>query len=129
VEGWEKTLSTEFINRYIFPDGQLDTVSNVQRAMDRAQFEISDVEALRPHYALTLRHWVARLERHHAQALEHVDESTYRVWRLYMAACALEFESGEIGVYQILAGKRSPELALPLTRRHLYASATNVPGS
>ena len=122
VEGWEKTLSTDFINRYIFPDGQLDTVSNIQRAMERAKFEISDVESLRPHYALTLRHWVSRLEKHHEKALQHVSESTYRVWRLYMAACALEFESGEIGIYQILANKReSGQSNLPLTRRHLYA--------
>jgi cyclopropane-fatty-acyl-phospholipid synthase len=123
VEGWGKTLSNEFINRYIFPDGQLDTVSNIQRGMERAGFEIADVEALRPHYALTLRRWVAQLERHHAQALHYVDESTYRCWRLYMAACALEFESGEIGVYQLLASKRTAGAALlPLTRQHLYAA-------
>lgn len=126
VEGWEKTLSTEFINRYVFPDGQLDTVSNIQRAMERASFEIGDVEALRPHYALTLRHWVARLERHHAQALEHVSESTYRVWRLYMAACALEFESGEIGIYQVLAHKRTPSATLPLTRRYIYPAGNDA---
>ena len=123
VEGWNKTLSTEFINRYVFPGGQLDTVSNIQRRMENARFEIADVEALRPHYALTLRHWVARLERHHEQALRYVGESTYRVWRLYMAACALEFESGEIGVYQLLGSKRTAGAAsLPLTRRHLYAA-------
>lgn len=123
VEGWNKTSSTEFINRYVFPDGQLDTVSNIQREMERARFEIADVEALRPHYALTLRHWVARLEQHHDQALAYVSESTFRVWRLYMAACALEFESGEIGVYQVLAGKRNPGTAsMLLTRRHLYRS-------
>jgi cyclopropane-fatty-acyl-phospholipid synthase len=75
--------------------------------MERAHFVIADVESLRPHYALTLRHWVARLERHHEQALEHVTESTWRVWRLYMAACALEFESDEIGVHQVLASKRA----------------------
>jgi cyclopropane-fatty-acyl-phospholipid synthase len=122
LEGWDKkTLSTEFINRYIFPDGELDTVSHIQRGMERAGFEISDVEALRPHYALTLRHWVARLERHHTQALQYVDESTWRVWRLYMAACALEFESGDIGVYQLLASKRAAgAAALPLTRSDLY---------
>ena len=121
VEGWDKTSSTEFINRYFFPDGQLDTVSNIQRGMERARFEIADVEALRPHYALTLRHWVARLERHHEQALQYVGESTFRVWRLYMAACALEFESGEIGVYQVLASKRAGANASPpLTRRHVY---------
>ncbi len=121
VEGWEKTLSTKFINRYVFPDGQLDTVGNIQRVMERSHFEILDVEALRSHYAMTLRNWVARLEQHHAQALQYVSEATYRVWRLYMAACALEFESGEIGVYQILSGKRNcRKSATPLTRRHLY---------
>ncbi|MDX2422274.1 MAG: cyclopropane-fatty-acyl-phospholipid synthase family protein [Amphritea sp.] len=70
VEGWEKTMSTEFINRYVFPDGQLDTVGNLQRGMERAGFEIADVEALRPHYALTLRHWVARLDAQYVQALQ-----------------------------------------------------------
>ena len=121
VEGWSKTSSTEFINRYVFPDGQLDTVSNIQRGMERARFEIADVEALRPHYALTLRRWVARLEEKHAEALRHVSESTFRVWRLYMAACALEFESGEIGVYQVLASKRATGAASQaLTRRHMY---------
>ena len=120
-EGWQKSLSTEFINRYVFPDGQLDNISNIQHVMERAKFEIADVEALRPHYALTLRHWVARLERNHARALQYVNEATYRVWRLYMAACALEFEAGGVGIYQVLAGKRAAGgLPLPLTRRHLY---------
>ena len=121
MEGWKKTLSSEFINRYVFPDGQLDTIGNIQRVMERVHFEINDVESLRPHYALTLRHWVARLESHHEQALHYVSESTWRVWRLYMAACALEFETGEIGVYQVLASKRAGRAAeLPLTRDHLY---------
>jgi cyclopropane-fatty-acyl-phospholipid synthase len=119
--GWDKNVSTEFINRYVFPDGQLDSISNIQRFMEDAKFEITDVEALRAHYALTLRAWVERLERRRARALEYVSEATYRVWRLYMSACALEFESGHIGVYQVLASKRGPQHArLPLTRRHLY---------
>ena len=122
VEGWKETLSTQFINRYIFPDGQLDTVSNVQRVMEASRFEIEDVQSLRSHYAMTLRHWVGRLQSHHVQALQHVNEPTYRVWRLYMAACALEFESGEIGVYQVLATKRDGRLSpLPLTRQDLCA--------
>src|ERR1700736_2043557 len=120
-EGWKKSLSTEFINRYVFPDGQLDNISNIQHVMERARFEIADVEALRPHYALTLRHWVARLERNDARALQYVNEATYRVWRLYMAACALEFEAGDIGIYQVLASKRAAgNLPLPLTRRYMY---------
>jgi cyclopropane-fatty-acyl-phospholipid synthase len=119
--GWDKNVSTEFINRYVFPDGQLDNISNIQRVMEEVKFEITDVEALRAHYALTLRTWVARLERRHLRALEYVSEATYRVWRLYMSACALEFESGHIGIYQVLASKRGPQHArLPLTRRHLY---------
>ena len=120
-EGWEPAISTEFINRYVFPDGQLDTISNVQRVMERSKFEIADVESLRPHYAMTLRHWVSRLERNRSSALQYVNEATYRVWRLYMAACALQFESGEIGIYQVLASKRAAGIPdLPLTRRHLY---------
>lgn len=133
VEGWQKTMSTEFINRYIFPDGQLDTIGNVMRSMESAGFEIADLESLRPHYALTLRQWVNRLERHHTKALQYVTEPTYRTWRLYMAACALEFETGEIGVYQLLASKRARcPLGIPLTRRHLVLGESNdtpwVPG-
>ena len=91
------------------------------------KFEIADCESLRAHYALTLRQWVARLERYHAEVLEIVNESTYRIWRLYMAASALEFEGGELGIYQILATKRSIGLTvLPLTRHHLYAESKQV---
>lgn len=121
TEGWQKSISTEFINRYVFPDGELDTVSNMQHAMERSAFEILDVEALRPHYAMTLRHWVRRLEHHREAALKHIPEMTYRIWRLYMAACALSFEAGDIGVYQILAGRRARGLGpVPLTRRDIY---------
>ncbi|OYY87931.1 MAG: cyclopropane-fatty-acyl-phospholipid synthase, partial [Polaromonas sp. 28-63-22] len=122
-EGWNKTLATQFINRYVFPDGELDCVSNIQLGMERAGFEIHDVEGLRPHYALTLRHWVERLEANREAALREVDEPTYRVWRLYMAACALEFEAGGTGIYQILASR--PDCGtwpVPLSRSDLYAA-------
>ena len=121
-EGWNHTVATEFINRYVFPDGEFDCVSNIQLGMERAGFEIQDVEALRRHYALTLRHWVQRLEANRDAALCEVDEPTYRVWRLYMAACALEFEAGGTGIYQILASRRGVETSLPLTRQDLYAA-------
>ncbi len=120
-EGWHRTPGTRFINRYVFPDGELDTVGNIQRVMERAQFEILDVEALRPHYALTLRRWVQRLEAHRAKALRHVPERFYRIWRLYMVACALEFERGGVGIYQILAARKGAGPSpVPLTRRDLY---------
>ncbi len=128
-EGWGDALSSRFINRYVFPDGELDTVSNIQCAMERSQFEILDLEGLRPHYALTLREWVRRLDLQHAQALHHVNESTYRIWRLYMAASALEFESGELGVYQILSTPRANAAnMLPISRRHMYPSPTEATG-
>ncbi|MEN6585170.1 MAG: cyclopropane-fatty-acyl-phospholipid synthase family protein [Sulfuricella sp.] len=105
-DGWEKCLTTQFINRYVFPDGELDRVSSIQGLMEESCFEILHVEALRPHYALTLRHWVKRLEERREEALRHTSESVYRVWRLYMAACAQAFEEGSLGVYQILAGPK-----------------------
>jgi cyclopropane-fatty-acyl-phospholipid synthase len=128
--GCEKTMSTEFINRYVFPDGQLDTISGIQRHMEQARFEIADVESLRAHYALTLRHWVKRLEQHHSEALRFVNEFTYRVWRLYMSAAAIDFESGQIGIYQVLATKRAATpAATRLTRRHLYSDEATVSSS
>lgn len=119
--GWKKTVSTEFINRYIFPDGQLETVSTVQKIMEDTGFEVHDVEGLRQHYALTLREWVRRLDERHEEALNYVTEPVYRIWRLYMAACAMQFEEGNTGIYQILASKREPfSSPVPLTRRDLY---------
>ena len=123
-DGWQPSVDTEFINRYVFPDGELDRVSSIQAGMERARFEIQDVENLRIHYAKTLRHWVSRLESHHDEAVAHVSEATYRVWRLYMAASALEFESGGTGIYQILASRRPDarpySQPVPLTRQDLY---------
>jgi len=120
-EGWKRTVATEFINRYVFPDGELDCLSNIQLGMEREGFEILDVEGLRAHYALTLRHWVQRLESQRKEALRYVDEATYRIWRLYMAACTLEFETGGSGIYQILAANRNGgNWPVPLTRRDLY---------
>ena len=122
-EGWHRTVESEFINRYVFPDGELDCVSNILLGMERAGFEIHDVEGLRPHYALTLRHWVERLEANRGAALREVDDVTYRVWRLYMAACALEFDAGGTGIYQVLGSKRDGgRWPVPLTRADLCAS-------
>lgn len=120
-EGWKPTLDAEFINRYVFPGGELDTISNILRGMEQAAFEIHDVENLRMHYAMTLREWVKRLEANHDTALNYVSEDAYRVWRFYMAACAMEFEAEGTGVYQVLASKRgSGSLPVPLTRQDIY---------
>jgi cyclopropane-fatty-acyl-phospholipid synthase len=121
------TPFSEFVNRFVFPTGQLETVSKLQSVMERAHFEIADVEALRSHYALTFRHWEAQLAQQHEAALKIVNESHYRIWRVYLAACAVEFESGSHGVYQVLACKRSAgRNALPLTRQYQYTVTSSA---
>lgn len=91
--------------------------------MERAGFEIHDVEGLRPHDAMTLRHWMRRLEQNREAAITEVGGTAWRTWRLYMAACAIEFESGGTGLYQILASNRNQDAwPVPLTRADLYRS-------
>ena len=111
-----------FIEQYVFPDGDTPPLPVMLRAAESAHFEIRDVENLREHYALTLRHWLHRLEAHHDEALRFVDEATYRVWRLYIAGSAHGFRTGYIAVYQTLLTKldSSRETKLPLTRDDWY---------
>ena len=91
-----------FVGRYVFPDGELIDVGEVVLAMERAGFEVRDVESLREHYALTLRAWVANLEAQWGRAVELVGAPRARVWRLYMAASAIGFEDGGLGLHQVL---------------------------
>ena len=117
--GGSRIGKRSFIGRYVFPDGELLDVGETTLAMERAGFEVRDVEALREHYALTLRQWVANLENGWEQAVELVGVRRARVWRLYMAASALGFEDGGIGLHQVLGvvpdgGGAS---AMPGTRR------------
>ncbi|MFI9310350.1 class I SAM-dependent methyltransferase [Streptomyces triculaminicus] len=102
----------EFIDRYVFPDGELAPVGRTVAQLEEAGFEVRDVEALREHYALTLRQWVANLETHWDEAVRLTSPGRARVWRLYMAASALSFERNRIGVNQVLA-VRTPESGEP----------------
>ncbi len=92
-----------FIDSFVFPDGELHEVGTVVTKIQEAGFEVRDVESLREHYALTLRHWVSNLEAGRSEAIAHASEGRYRVWRLYMAASALNFEAGNTHVHQVLA--------------------------
>ena len=111
-----------FIEKYVFPDGDIPPLSVMLTAAESAGFETRDVENLRQHYALTLRHWLHRLEAHHDETLRYVDEATYRVWRLYIAGSAHGFGRGHIAVYQTLLAKlgATGETDLPLTRIDWY---------
>ncbi|MEU6416288.1 cyclopropane-fatty-acyl-phospholipid synthase family protein [Streptomyces spiralis] len=98
----------EFIDAYVFPDGELAPIGTTVTQLERAGFEVRDVESIREHYALTLRRWVANLEANWARAVQLTSPGRARVWRLYMAASALAFERNRIGVNQVLA-VRTPE--------------------
>ncbi|MFJ9945842.1 class I SAM-dependent methyltransferase [Streptomyces erythrochromogenes] len=109
----------EFIDAYVFPDGELSPVGTTVGELERAGFEVRDVEALREHYALTLRAWVARLEEHWDEAVALTSAGRARVWQLYMAASALGFERGRLGVNQVLAVRSAArgDSGLPLRLR------------
>ena len=111
-----------FFRVHVFPDSELVPISTSLRAAEEAGFEVRDVESLREHYALTLRHWVRNLESCHDGALGHVDEPTYRVWRLYMASSTHGFAVGRLNVYQSLLVKQGQHGAsgLPLQRSDWY---------
>jgi cyclopropane-fatty-acyl-phospholipid synthase len=94
-----------FIDRYVFPDGELHEVGRVVSVIQEAGFEVRHVESLREHYARTLRCWVANLEAGWQQAVELVGPARARVWRLYMAASALNFEDNHNQIHQVLAVK------------------------
>ena len=104
-----------FIPRYVFPDGEMLALAEMVGALESGGLEVLDVEALRRHYALTLRAWVRNLEEHWREAVQLAGEGRSRVWRLYMAASALGFESGITGVNQILVQR--PGGAEPPLRR------------
>jgi cyclopropane-fatty-acyl-phospholipid synthase len=94
-----------FLASYVFPDGALVPAHRAVELMELTGFELLDVEQLRPHYARTLTHWVDRLERHADEARAEVGDVTYRTWRAYMAGSVVGFESGDLGVVQVLGGK------------------------
>ncbi|KUF19900.1 SAM-dependent methyltransferase [Streptomyces silvensis] len=109
----------EFIDAYVFPDGELAPLGTTVGLLERAGFEVRDVESIREHYALTLRRWVANLEAHWPEGVRLTSPGRARIWRLYMAASALAFEHNRIGVNQVLA-IRTPEegtSGLPLRTR------------
>lgn len=113
--------SASFIDRYVFPDGELVTLNQALAAAEEAGFEVRDVENLREHYDKTLCLWVGALERNAEAALKLVSQTTYRIWRLYMAGSAAAFRRGDLDLYQTLLSRPSHgKSGLPLTRADWY---------
>jgi cyclopropane-fatty-acyl-phospholipid synthase len=110
-----------FIYRHVFPDSELLPVVTSLRVGEMTGFEIRDVECIREHYALTLRHWLRGLEAQADEARRLTNEFTYRVFRLYLAASAFGFEIGQPSIYQSVFVKLDEgRSGLPLTRADWY---------
>ena len=115
-----------FVDRYVFPHGELPHLMLVVATMGAQNLEVMDVETLRLHYAKTLWHWSDRLEARLEQARALTDERRIRIWRTYLAGCAHAFESNWVTIQQVLAVKNADPKAspLPLTRDWMYRART-----
>lgn len=111
----------EFIDRYVFPDGELPHIGLALEAAQRGGLEAVDVESLRRHYAHTLNLWAENFEAHADEARRLVDDEKFRIWRVYLAGCAYAFENDDVSIYQIVCRKagRSAK-TLPWSRRYMY---------
>jgi cyclopropane-fatty-acyl-phospholipid synthase len=117
-----------FIDKYVFPDGELATVSDTVELAESAGFEVRDVDNLREHYTQTLRMWVEALRSNATAILEIVPEATYRTWLLYMAGSAAAFQRGDILIYQILLRRSERNVGeLPVARENCYRGWEDAP--
>ena len=113
----------EFIDRYVFPDGELPHVSLAVRELSAAGLELVDAESLRRHYAITLQHWSDAFEANIAELERMAGEQRARIWRVYLAGCSHAFRKGWINIYQLLAVKGADgQNPLPLTRDYMYGA-------
>ena len=112
------------LQQYIFPGGELDDIGNTVAALERAGFEVHDVEGWRWHYARTTRMWCERLYGRRVEAEAMVGAPMVRIWLAYLAGCSLAFERGSARIFQTLSS-RSPKgkPPVPSTRADLYAAA------
>lgn len=109
----------DFIDRYVFPGGELPHISLAMKEMCAAGLEPVDVESLRRHYALTLTHWTKRFEANGARLRQIAGEKRWRIWRVYLAGCSWGFAHSWMSIHQILAVKAGSNV-LPLTRDYMY---------
>jgi cyclopropane-fatty-acyl-phospholipid synthase len=110
-----------FIDKYVFPHGELAHLSTVIRAMQEGGLEVRDVENLRRHYARTCAIWTENFERNAERIRATADPKTFRIWHIYLAGCAYAFAHDWISLYQIVCGKSGQDPAhLPWSRRYMY---------
>ncbi|TWI66143.1 cyclopropane-fatty-acyl-phospholipid synthase [Pseudoduganella lurida] len=112
----------EFIQKYVFPHGELAHIGEVLKAMQRGNLEAYDVENLRRHYARTLSIWTDNFEARADRARELAGDKRFRIWHVYLAGCSYAFDQDWISLYQIVCGKagRHPRV-LPWSREYMYS--------
>jgi cyclopropane-fatty-acyl-phospholipid synthase len=112
----------DFIDKYVFPDGELPHMSDVARIMSEQGLEVVDVESLRRHYALTLAEWARRLDTHPDEARRLAGDKRFRIWRVYLAGSAVGFRDNWMNIYQLLACKLGGPGSnpFPMTREWMY---------
>ena len=112
----------EFIDRYVFPHGELPHLVQIGSCISESGLEIVDVESLRLHYARTLQFWSERLESRLEEARQMVPERALRIWRVYLAGCAYGFRRNWINLHQILASKPLADGSheMPWSRADIY---------
>ena len=98
-------IGSPFMERYVFPDGELHEVGTLVSLFQAHRFEVRHLESLREHYALTLRHWVDNLTKQFDEVVKEVGEPRARAWRLYMAGSAVGFERHHLEIHQILCAR------------------------
>lgn len=111
----------QFIDEYVFPQGELAHLGTVVRAMQEGGLEVRDVENLRRHYARTCALWTDNFENNAAHIRTLTDPKRFRIWHVYLAGCAYAFAHDRISLYQIVCGKAGSDVAqLPWSRRYMY---------
>lgn len=112
----------QFIDEYVFPQGELAHLATVVRAMQEGGLEVRDVENLRRHYAQTCALWTDNFESNAARIRTLTDPRRFRIWHVYLAGCAYAFAHDRISLYQIVCGKAGSDVGqLPWSRRYMYA--------
>jgi cyclopropane-fatty-acyl-phospholipid synthase len=123
-ERWKERLPgrENFILKYVFPDMELLPIHVLLRNSARAGLEVYDVENLRPHYTLTLKDWITRLDANWDKAAAEVGAPTARVWKAYLGHSVYAFDSGLVQLIQTLYGKRDStgKVNIPPSRADIY---------
>ena len=113
-----------WLDKYIFPGGQLPALSEIAPAIERAGLVVTDVECLRMHYAETLVHWRRRFMARRDEAVALYDERFCRMWEYYLSCCEAAFRYQDVAVFQVQCA-RNPE-AVPVTRDYIAERVRNL---